>query len=228
MRWIEISGWENHQTPWKIRYDERLSSLTANPLKDTYALVVSFSVFQNHLVAFLPSAFKRGDSAFLVRGVTGNHFSVKLIKDKSNIGVIMRKEYRKVTDRMKSSVKMCQSVLQGVWFRGDLDDFREVSEFLDKYLDKAKAELDRRRRTRERKLKSFYDQYGDITRRRKEKRGYVNLIFSCFSSSLVFILSNSGCKEVSCPVIFPLPAGRAGWRSREVCKYGPAAPASLD
>lgn len=83
----------------------------------------------------------------------------------------MRKEYRKVTDRMKSSVKMCQSVLQGVWFRGDLDDFREVSEFLDKYLDKAKAELDRRRRIRERKLKSFYDQYVDIIRRRKEKRG---------------------------------------------------------
>lgn len=49
-----------------------------------------------------------------------------------------KKERRKPTDRMLRAVNLCEQFLH-IEFEGNRDNFKEVSDFLSKYLDEAKA-----------------------------------------------------------------------------------------
>lgn len=75
-----------------------------------------------------------------------------------------------VSAKQKEAIRFCEDVL-GIRYAGNRESLAEVSRFLGRYLKKASSEYNRRKDRESARLRNFYDVYGDVVSRNKNRRG---------------------------------------------------------
>ena len=77
---------------------------------------------------------------------------------------------KKVTNAQKRAVAFCENILK-IKYKYSLDDYEAVSKFLDKHLNRASEKYEKILDRRTSRLKNFYERYGGILERNKNRRG---------------------------------------------------------
>lgn len=77
---------------------------------------------------------------------------------------------RQVTLKQIEAIRFCEDIL-GVRYKGNRENFKQVSRFLTEYLQEASTKYAREKDKESIRLRNFYDTYGDVVSKHKNRRG---------------------------------------------------------